>query len=1246
METNVVRTTCPLIGNGQIERPAEDREERMRILLQLFASDPVDISQIVGNGVAIFKTADADGAEGGDNEEQETEGEDAEEVSDEPILFPRLMVTDQNLPQTGIGEMVVRDEDGNLLTVTVDKEGEVTEQPFMIGEDNIEDGSISASKLAEGSITAREVDLGDLFSDSSLLNQLIAANIDTDELFLNDLFVERFRAGSIEALTARINEIVAGSVAADTLYAAMADIITLRVAQAEAGTITTDELRAALATIADAQIGTANIDFAQIQDLVAGTAIITEGVGGKLYINRLAVTSANIVELTVGQLVIKGADGKYYHVSIDAQGQIVTTPVQKTGDNVAPGSIPNTALVEHSITTDELNAAQIFGDSAIIAQITSGIITTGQLFAQEAVIRAVRSNSIPRVVALPADPDVGHTVIYTGATPPEPLQWTGKGTKPTQRTYAAVKTGGAVKIEDIADDREVGVLVKTVAKQATGTPTLTSPLALTGYNKITIHQPKNRNLIPPLAEVKSSYGVTFTPRVSGSILVTGTSTNAINFALVGAWNSGVPLYWLKAGTYTLKQSSPDIDIRLVSNATTLARASAPTFTLVTDTPITAVFAAIDSGKTLNTWINFQIEEGTASTAYIKYDAIITEVTPLSTLWGMDGHEDRWGNGGGEQHYTGYTLLNGSESGWYESAGNAGANTKVFAVPLFATTPQASARTIYPGIRSNRMVDRGDGVWASGAYADTGSVCVLHAPANSASFNLYIRVPTSLAADLAAFKVWMASNTIQVVYRKETPDAGVQGDAIPVQGIGGVNIITSDGASVQVEYTGTGWERVANSIIGTNVEIRDDKFRVASPEVEFAIIGSDGEESISKIDEDGAYFPAMEAPDVAPRWPGPYSLTINPAAETDEGSGVYSSLDALAAALRYCYLGSPLTITLAGGAVLYGSAAFLGIVGAPITFTSDASNKATIVGQLYIGDTTSSIIVQNLKIRGPANINALGLNRTLNLAVYNCEISTSGTNNCIYIPVGGTLYAESTMLTGGARALFSDYASRVTMKNTKGSGFTSGAMHCRGGTLICSGTIPSGTITASDNGIVVTTGTVVDSGSGATGSTETTATYSAANSGCYKASWQTGSEMRQGYTGYEYTGCFWLSNSAVRAALAGKTIKDAKLTLRRKAGYGVSGAIKVRLRGTTATGKTGGQPDRPKNYGTIGSIKNGQTATFSIPVAAINDLVSGAINGFALYADDGEKLPGKAYSANYGVFYGGSGDDGPKIIVTY
>ena len=68
------------------------------------------------------------------------------------------------------------------------------------------------------------------------------------------------------------------------------------------------------------EVWIADIDWAQIKDLTAGTAIIEKGVNGKLYVADLAVTEANMASLTVGELIVKGADGCFYALSIAEDG--------------------------------------------------------------------------------------------------------------------------------------------------------------------------------------------------------------------------------------------------------------------------------------------------------------------------------------------------------------------------------------------------------------------------------------------------------------------------------------------------------------------------------------------------------------------------------------------------------------------------------------------------------------------------------------------------------------------------------------------------------------------------------------------------------------------------------------------------------------------------------------------------------------------------------------------------------------
>lgn len=249
--------------------------------------------------------------------------------------------------------------------------------------------------------------------------------------------IDQLAANAITAVRAHINELVAGSVTADELYANLATIAALEVANAEidyaqikdltaevariadaqieSATITTAQiqnLNAFIAEIADARIGnatiksaqiddlqavmlqaitanisTASIDYAQIRDLLADQAIITDGVGKSLLIERLFVTQANMLGATLGQLILKGSDGNYYKVVVQSDGTISTEPVSVTDGEITAGQTGGgLQIVETDMNVASLNAQNIRAQSAIIAEIFTQALTAGKITAAEALI--------------------------------------------------------------------------------------------------------------------------------------------------------------------------------------------------------------------------------------------------------------------------------------------------------------------------------------------------------------------------------------------------------------------------------------------------------------------------------------------------------------------------------------------------------------------------------------------------------------------------------------------------------------------------------------------------------------------------------------------------------------------------------------------------------------------------------------------------------------------------------------------
>ena len=317
---------------------------------------------------------------------------------------------------------------------------------------HIQDAAITKAKIAEATIG--ELNATAITAISAKIQKLAANNITTDELYaaLATIAVAQITAANIEKAninwadigelaaqiatiaqaqitTANINnanidwasianlnaeiakiakaQITAANIesaaidwaAIEDLNAAVAKIAlaqltTANINNAEIDWASIGQLQADIAKLVNANIQTADIDWAQIKDLTAGTAIIEKGVNGKLYVADLAVTEANMASLTVGELIVKGADGCFYALSIAEDGP-VTTEKKSVGDaDIGDNSVSGGKLIEKTITARELNVASIFADEALVGAITAANIDVSSLFAAEAFIAQLNAVDI------------------------------------------------------------------------------------------------------------------------------------------------------------------------------------------------------------------------------------------------------------------------------------------------------------------------------------------------------------------------------------------------------------------------------------------------------------------------------------------------------------------------------------------------------------------------------------------------------------------------------------------------------------------------------------------------------------------------------------------------------------------------------------------------------------------------------------------------------------------------------------
>ena len=89
----------------------------------------------------------------------------------------------------------------------------------------------------------------------------------------------------------------------------------------------------------------------------------------------------------LGELVLKGDDGKYYRLHIQADGTISTEQVDVTEGEIQAGvTSGGQSIVETTLNVRDLNAQTIKGSSAIITEIFTDALTAGTITAGQAMI--------------------------------------------------------------------------------------------------------------------------------------------------------------------------------------------------------------------------------------------------------------------------------------------------------------------------------------------------------------------------------------------------------------------------------------------------------------------------------------------------------------------------------------------------------------------------------------------------------------------------------------------------------------------------------------------------------------------------------------------------------------------------------------------------------------------------------------------------------------------------------------------
>ena len=265
----------------------------------------------------------------------------------------------------------------------------------------------AVEQLAANSITALQAYITELVAGSVTTDALYAgiASIALAQLTTANIERADIDWANIASLSADVAEIAKAHLAdadigwADiaSLTAAVADIAEAKIAGASITSAQIDDLNAVVAEILHAQVATGEFSLAEIGNLLASAFILEQGSANSMMIKNLVVTEANMLNATIGSLVMPGDDGKYYEIVVGTDGVLSTSEVSVTQEEIEAGV---TSGGKHISTTtvnaESINGTSITAQQAILNTILTQALTAGQITAGEALIA---SATVPTLYA-------------------------------------------------------------------------------------------------------------------------------------------------------------------------------------------------------------------------------------------------------------------------------------------------------------------------------------------------------------------------------------------------------------------------------------------------------------------------------------------------------------------------------------------------------------------------------------------------------------------------------------------------------------------------------------------------------------------------------------------------------------------------------------------------------------------------------------------------------------------------------
>lgn len=1106
-----------------------------------------------------------------------------------------------------------------------------------VGTAQLRQASIQYAKISVAAIEQLAADA--LTAVSAHINQLVAGTIEADQLYADlaaiaiaeittaNIDKANIDWASITKLSAQVATIAKAQITTANIESAnidwakigalstvIADIAQARINSAKITSAQITDLNAAVAKISQANIAAADIGFAQIKDLTAGTAIITEGVGGRLYIGRLAVTEANMVSLSVGELIIKGDDGGFYALGVDADGNITTTLKQVGNIDIKDMSInAGEKIIEGTITAATLNVNDIFADSAIIRQLIAENMEVDTLWNREAWMSKINglggsldlsaNESIRLIVGQAAE---GKSRVFRQEDAPEGAKdgdlWIQPG---FGRTWQYCAGAAAAPVFALGDD---GQLAYGYADGGT-----VWPLRINEDGWL---------------EMDADAPLQFDPDHTGSVWLLVVDTDKIDSRLTSAESAIVQT----ADQIALTVKRVDTVQSAVTTAQSTAEAAQSSADNAQSTANSAQSAASSAQSTANanaSNISALTTRVTASETAISQNA--SAISLRATKAELSALE---------------TRVETAEIAVEPDSIAAVVRTKV----AFGGT-NLVLNSAFRGLTGAGMVsfDGDEAVFSSSATGATSGIDftlnlsgdIAQARGREITFSMDYRVDSAISygasqpwvgaqirlerADgdqyidwygIAKFPTAVTGKWVRYAQTYSISDAEITAGWLILRFRDASGTVRFRHPKLEIGGVATEWSpspedpgQALNTYSG--VRIDQDEIQLVSAKTTIAVPGGNGEDDVARFDAEGVHARIVEADTI-------YSPSVVAAqgAETFTPANA-GALAAIGENLRNVCLTGDVTVNMP--ALTGGTLNLTGVSGGhTLKFSGGTLNGANILG------CSARIEFENVTFA------------TSGAAVTANDSDMVLLNRC-------TLNAGTGVL--------ADEGSRVRLYSC--GGVCDVAANSRGFSEVTfNGTAPG---TDMPYGVAQTAlGGQIYAGARLTAKpsstpepdkpTVQTVTLTPTLTRTYDGSWRDGYWLWQGRYGTRglNRGCMWFDTSD----FAGRTVLSASLSLKRISGAGSGGAVAVKICGTTATGASGA----PAVGSQYASVSIGQNERRSVDVtAAAQALASGSIKGLMLYDSstaNSVTSGGKSWTACYAKLYGYDSGDRPVLTVTY